>query len=73
MEPVPDRCTGKTKDVSDGAHDRDQDDGCGRIERLDEVDRLDRVRPENEIENWLRPANQNKKRPSDASRRTARR
>ena len=65
MQPVPDRRASKTKDVSDHSRDRDQDDGCGQIERFDEVDWLDHVRPEDEIENWLRPANHNKDRPGD--------
>ena len=64
MQPVPDHRAEKTKDISDDTSDRDERNRCRWIEWLDEVHRLDHVRPENEIENRLRPADQNKKRPS---------
>ena len=64
MQSVPDHRAEKTKDISDETRDRDERNGRRWIEWLDEVHRLDHVRPENEIENRLRPADQNKKRPS---------
>ena len=64
MQPVPDHRAEKTKDISNDTRDRDERNGRRWIEWLDEVHRLDHMRPENEIENRLRPADQNKKRPS---------
>ena len=65
MQPVPNHCAEKTKDISSDARNRDKRNDCCWIEWLDDVYRLDHVRPENEIENRLSPANQNQKRPSD--------
>lgn len=65
VQTVPNHCAEKTKDISDHARNRDKRNDRCWIERLDDVYRLDHVRPENEIENRLSPANQNKKRPSD--------
>ena len=65
MQPVPDPRAEKTEDISDETRDRDERNGRRRIKWLEEVNWLDHVRPENEIENRLRPADQNKKRPSD--------
>jgi hypothetical protein len=65
VQSVPGHCAEKTKDISDDTRDRDERNSRRWIEWLDEVHRLDHVRPENEIENPLRPADQNKKRPSD--------
>ena len=64
VQPVPDHRAEKTKDISDDTRDRDERNGRRWIEWLDKVHRLDHMRPENEIENRLRPADQNKKRPS---------
>jgi hypothetical protein len=64
MQSVPDYGAEKTKDISDRTRDRDERNGRCWIERFNEVHRLNHVRPENEIENRLCPANQNKKRPS---------
>ena len=55
MQPVPDHCTEEAKDITDDTRDRDERDGRRWIEWFDEVHRLDHVRPENEIENRLRP------------------
>ena len=65
MQPVPDHRAEKTKDISDETRDRDERNGRRWIEWLDEVHRLDHVRPENEIEDRLRPADENKKRPNE--------
>ena len=63
LQTVPSHRTEKTEDISDDTRDRDKRNGCRQIEWLDEVHRLDHVRPENEIENRLRPADHYKKRP----------
>ena len=65
MQPVPDHRAEKTKDISDETRDRDERNGRRWIEWLDEVHRLDHVRPENEIEDRLRPAKQNENRPNE--------
>jgi hypothetical protein len=64
MQPVPDHCAEKTKDITDDARYGDERNGRHWIKWLDEVHRLDHVRPENEIENRLCPTNQNQKRSS---------
>ena len=64
-QPVPDDGAYKAEDVSDHGRNYDEHNRRHRIEWFDELHRLDHVRPENEIENRLRPADQNKKRPSD--------
>ena len=64
MQPVPDHRAEKTKDIADETRDRDERNGRRQIEWFDEIHRLDHVRPENKIENRLRPADQNKKRPN---------
>jgi hypothetical protein len=63
MQFVPDQCAGKTKHVSEDGRDNDESNRRQRIERLDDVHRLDHVRPENEIDDRLRPSKQNEKRP----------
>jgi hypothetical protein len=65
MQLVPDHGAYEAEDVSDHGLITMSPTGRRWIEWLDEVNRLDHVRPENEIENRLRPADQNKKRPSD--------
>jgi len=55
MQPVPDHRAEKTEDISDDTRDRDERNGRHWIEWLHDVNRLDHVRPENEIENRLRP------------------
>ena len=54
----------KTKDISDDTRDRDERNGRRWIEWLDDLHRLDHVRPENEIENRLLPADEDKERPN---------
>jgi hypothetical protein len=63
MQPIPDDRADKTEDVSNhGSHHHERN--CSQqIELFDEVNRLDHVRPENEVGDWLRPGNQNQKRP----------
>jgi hypothetical protein len=64
MQSVPDNGAYEAEDVSDHSCNHDERNRRHRIEWFDEVHRLDHVRPENEIEDRLRPAKQNKKRPS---------
>jgi hypothetical protein len=64
MQPVPDRRTEKTKDISNNTRNHDEHNRRHRIEWFDEVHRLDHVRPENKIEDRLRPADENKNRPN---------
>jgi hypothetical protein len=63
MQFIPDHCAEEAEHVSDHSCDHDQRNRSHRIEWFDEVNRLDHVRPENEIEDGLRPAEQNEKRP----------
>jgi hypothetical protein len=63
MQPVPDHGAEKTKDISDETRNYDEHNRRLRIEWFDEVHRLDHVRPENEIEDRLRLADENKNRP----------
>ena len=49
MQSVPDYGTEKTKGISDRTRDRDERNGRRWIERFSEVNRLDHVRPKNEI------------------------
>ena len=64
MQPIPDHRAEKTKDITDDTRDRDERNGRRWIEWFDELHRLDHVRPKNEIENRLRAADENKKRPN---------
>jgi hypothetical protein len=61
MQAVPDYRADKTENVSDSGRDYDQRNRCQRIKWFNEVNRLDHVRPENEIKDRLRPADENKK------------
>jgi hypothetical protein len=61
MQSVPNHRAQKAKDVSDYGRDHDKSNRSHWIEWFNEVDRLDHVRPENEIDDWLRPADSNKK------------
>lgn len=54
---VPDDRADKTKDVSDHSGNHDQSAGCKRIKWSHHVNRLNHVRPENKIDDRLRPAN----------------
>ena len=63
MQPVPDDGACEAEDVSDHGCNHDEHNRRYRIEWFDEVNRLDHVRPENEVEDRLRPADENKKRP----------
>ena len=64
MQPVPDDGAYEAEDVSDHGRNHDEHNRRHRIEWFDEVNRLDHVRPENEIEDRLRPADENKNRPN---------
>jgi hypothetical protein len=46
----------KTEAVSDYSSDHDEDNRSHRIKRFDDVNRLGHVRPKNEIDDRLRPA-----------------
>jgi hypothetical protein len=64
MQSVPDDGAYKAEDVSDHGGKHDEHNRRRRVEWLDELHRLDHVRPENEIEDRLRPADENKNRPN---------
>jgi hypothetical protein len=64
MQSVPKHRAEKTEDVSGHSSDHDKGNRSNGIEWFNEVNRLDHVRPENEIEDRLRPAEENKKRPN---------
>jgi hypothetical protein len=59
VQSVPDDRTEKTKDVSGHSRDYDWGNRGHWIEWFNELNRLDHVRPENEIDDRLRPAEQN--------------
>jgi hypothetical protein len=59
MQFIPDHRAEKTEDVSDHSSKHDEGNRSYRIEWFNEVNRFDHVRPENEIDDWLRPAEQN--------------
>jgi hypothetical protein len=61
MQFIPDNRDEKTKDVSDRSRDHDERNRSHRIEWFNDVNRLDHVRPENEIDDRLGPADYNKK------------
>jgi hypothetical protein len=63
MQSIPDDRAGKTEDVSGHGRDHDERNRRQRIEQLDDVNRLDHVRPENEINDRLCPAGENQQRP----------
>lgn len=63
MQFIPDERAKKTKDVADHGSDHDECDRSERIEWLNEVNRLNHVRPENEIDDRLRPPDRNEERP----------
>jgi hypothetical protein len=67
MQSVPNHRADKTEDVSDYGRDHDKGNRSHWIEWFNEIDRLDHVRPENEIQDRLRPADKNKKRPNKMS------
>jgi len=62
MQSIRDDRAEKAKVVADHSSEHDQHSRSQCIELLNEVNRLDRVRPENEIEDRLRPADQNQER-----------
>ena len=64
MQTIPDDRAEKPKDISDHSSDHDKGNRSNGIEWFNEVNRLDHVRPENEIDDRLRPAEENKKRPN---------
>ena len=57
MQPVPDERADESKAISNNSCDHDESDSCKWIEWFNHIDRLDHVRPENEIHQRLRPAN----------------
>jgi hypothetical protein len=63
MQSIPNKRAQETEDVSNHGRNPDERDGSQGIERFDHVDRLDHVRPENEIDERLRPAEQNQECP----------
>jgi hypothetical protein len=65
MQSVPNKRAQKTEDVSNHGRNPDERDGSQGIERFDHVDRLDHVRPENEIDERLCPAEQNQECPEE--------
>jgi hypothetical protein len=64
MQFVPDHRSNKTKDVSDNYRDSDEDNRRQRIEWFDDVNRLDHMRPEDEVDDALRPTEQDEKSPA---------
>ena len=67
MQPVPDYRAHKTKNVSDHGCENDQSKSSYRIEWFNDINRLDHVRPEDEIDDGLRPTQQHETRPNDAT------
>lgn len=63
MQSIPDDCAKKTEQVPNQCCNQNERNGSRRIERLDHIDRLNHVRPKNEIDDRLRPPGQNQKRP----------
>ena len=59
MQPVADGCACEAEDVSDHGRSHDERNRRHRIAWFEEVHRLDYVRPENQIENRLRAADEN--------------
>ena len=55
MQPVPNERADKAKEITNGTRDRDEGNGRLWIEWHDHVHRLNHVRPENKIQNRLRP------------------
>jgi hypothetical protein len=64
MQFVPDHRSNKAKDVSDNYRHSDEGNRRQRIERFDDVNRLDHVRPEDEVDDALRPTEQDEYRPN---------
>jgi hypothetical protein len=60
-ESIPDDRAKKTEAVFDYSRDHDKGNRSHWIEWFNEIDRLDHVRPENEIDDRLRPPDSNKK------------
>jgi hypothetical protein len=56
MQSIPDHRAEKTKDVAHRTRDHDERNGSDQIKWFDEINRPDHVRPENEIDDRLRPA-----------------
>src|SRR5579864_263831 len=49
--------------AADGRRHSDQDEAPEDLEWFDDIDRLDEMHPENEVDDWLRPAEQHQSRP----------
>lgn len=74
MQFIPDHRADEAEDVSNHSGDHNEDDRSHQIEWFNEVNRLDHVRPENEIDDRLRPADTDKKQPNEMpTARSARR
>ena len=64
MQFVPDDRADVAEDVSDTCCDNDECESSRDIKSFDHINRLDHVRPENEVDDPLCPAEQNEKRPN---------
>jgi len=60
VQSVPDHRAEKTKEISNRSSDHDQCNCSYWVEWFNEINRLDHVCPENEIEDRLRPAAEDK-------------
>ena len=65
MQFVPDKGSDESEKVSGEKSDGDESDCGSRIEWFDHVNGLNHVRPENEIDHWLRETGQNEQRPEN--------
>ena len=65
MEFVPEDRAGETEDVSNDESDNNEGESGDGIECLDHVNRIDHMGPENEIDDRLRPTQQNEHGPKD--------
>lgn len=63
MQFVPDERADKTERVAGKERDDDENNCRFGIKCFDHIDRLDHVRPKNEVDYQLRPSDQNKNRP----------
>ena len=63
MEFIPNNRADETEDVAGRGCHNDQSNGSSEIKWLNHINRLDHVRPEDEIDDRLRPAQQYENRP----------
>jgi hypothetical protein len=68
MKAVPQQAKDQAGDIANGARDKDQDRGSHELERLDDVDRLDEMNPEDEVDQGLRQAKRYQHRLSEMPR-----